>query len=87
MRKKPSGTNPFPGLLEYWYQRYVQAHPSEFGFTSLEGPFDVGPDFIGLRDDGLWVTVEVERDYLGYIQHGHPLFDEPVPKFPKLVIR
>ena len=66
--------NPFPHLKEYWYQQYVKAHPHEFGFTESEGPFDSGPDFIGVLD-GRQVRIEVETDYVSYRQHGHPIFE------------
>ena len=67
--------NPYP-LKEYWYQQYVAAHPEEFGFTHLEGPFDVGPDFYFLARQGEEkVTVEVEKDYLAYKKHGHKGYD------------
>ena len=39
--------NPFPRFKESWYPLYVWEHLEEFGFTSLEGPFDVGADFKG----------------------------------------
>ena len=64
------GRNPFRHLVEHWYQQYVLEHYREFGFTSLEGPFRSGPDFKGVLK-GTCVTVEVEREYLGYRQHGH----------------
>lgn len=69
-----SGKNPFLSLKEYWYQQYVKAHPDEFGFTNLEGPFDTGPDFAGTIQ-GKHVRIEVERDYLSYFYHGHPIYD------------
>ena len=62
--------NPFPHLLEYWYQQYLKAHPEEFGLINLEGPFDTGPDFKGVLG-GEMVSIEVERDYKSYRYHGH----------------
>ena len=66
--------NPFPRLKEYWYQQYVLKHPEEFGFNNLEGPLDTGVDFKG-EYEGRNVSIEVERDYVSYISHGHPIFD------------
>ena len=81
-------------LKELWYQRYIEAHPSEFGITDLEGPFDTGPDFNGLMD-GYFVSIEVEREYLTFLQHGHDICDvlivgveeEPTPKMRKYLPR
>lgn len=67
------GRNKF-GLDEYWYTQYVIAHPSEFGLSSVEGPFYTGPDLTGILD-GKTVTIEVEKEYLTYLQHGHPRYD------------
>ena len=60
-------------LKELWYQRYVEAHPLEFGLSKLDGPFDTGLGFRAEKD-GARVTVEVEKDYLAYRQHEHPIF-------------
>jgi hypothetical protein len=68
------GVNQFPRLQEYWYQQYVKAHPEEFGFTRLEGPFETGPDFKGVSN-GNRVSVEVERDYISYRYHEHQNID------------
>ena len=68
------GRNPFRHLVEHWYQQYVLKHHQEFGFSSLEGPFKTGPDFKGVLK-GSCVTVEVEREYLAYRQHGHKGMD------------
>ncbi len=66
--------NPFPRLKEYWYQMYLKEHPNEFGFSDLEGPFETGVDFKGVYNSHS-VTIEVERDYVSYIRHAHPIFD------------
>ena len=68
------GRNPFPHLKEYWYQQYIKLHPHKFGFTHLEGPFDIGPDFKGWLGNRQ-VTIEVEKEYLSYRQHGHQGID------------
>ena len=68
------GRNPFRHLVEHWYQQYVLKHHQEFGFSSLEGPFKTGPDFKGVLK-GSCVTVEVEREYVAYRQHGHKGID------------
>jgi hypothetical protein len=68
-------TNPIPWLKEYWYYSYVADHAEEFGLADIEGPFfDSGCDFKA-RIEGRTVSVEVERDYISYLAHGHPLFD------------
>ena len=61
-------------LKELWYQQYVKTHPGEFGLTDLEGPFESGPDFRGTLNQKP-VTIDIEKDYLSYVQHGHPIFD------------
>lgn len=65
-------------IREYWIQLYVKENPEKLGFSSIEGPFDSGPDFRGLFN-GRTVFIEVERDYLSYIKHKHhenPAFSE-----------
>ena len=66
--------NCFPWLKEHWYQLYVQKHPDEFGLTSLQGPFKSGADFKGILN-GRNLSVEIEKDYVSYLYHGHPRFD------------
>ena len=59
---------------EYWLQRYVAHRYQKLGFTSLEGPFDTGYDFIG-QYEGKRVVVEVETIATHFIYHGHDVDD------------
>ncbi|MBI4305916.1 MAG: hypothetical protein HY678_06310 [Chloroflexi bacterium] len=93
-RKGPK--NVLPWLAEHWYQVYVKDHPGEFAFDRLDGPFDTGADFVGIRGKRGY-TAEVEKDYMSYLYHGHPRFDvlivgvtEPPPlgmknRLPRLI--
>jgi len=57
-------------IREYWIQEYVKDNYAKLGFSELEGPFEVGPDFKGVYK-GKKVIVEAERDYQSYISHKH----------------
>lgn len=57
-------------IREYWIQEYVKENYEKLGFSKIEGPFEVGPDFKGVYK-GKKVIVEVERDYQSYILHKH----------------
>ena len=55
-------------MREHWLQLYIAEHYRELGFSQLEGPFDIGPDFRGIYQ-GQQVRVEAENDYNLY---SHP---------------
>jgi hypothetical protein len=57
-------------IREYWIQEYVKDNHAKLGFSKMEGPFDVGPDFKGVYK-GKRVIVEAERDCQSFIQHKH----------------
>jgi hypothetical protein len=57
-------------IREYWIQEYVKDNNVKLGFSKIEGPFDVGPDFKGVYK-GKRVIVEAERDCQSFIQHKH----------------
>ena len=57
-------------IREYWIQEYVKDNYAKLGFSRIEGPFEVGPDFKGVYK-GKKVIVEAERDYRSYISHKH----------------
>jgi hypothetical protein len=57
-------------IYESAIQNYVFENYQMFGITSIEGPFEVGPDFKGVWN-GKTVEIEVERAYTDYKQHGH----------------
>ncbi len=57
-------------IREYWIQEYIKSNFEKLGFSSLEGPYDIGPDFRGVFK-GKKVIVEAERDYRSYIAHKH----------------
>lgn len=58
-------------IREYWIQEYLKENYAKLGFSRLEGPSDVGPDFRGIFK-GKRVTVEAERDCQSYLTHHHP---------------
>jgi len=64
-------------IREYWIQLYLKENYEKLGFSQLDGPFSVGPDFRGIyaKDDlpitGQEIDIEVERDCGNYILHGH----------------
>lgn len=96
--RRRQARNPFPHLREHWYQVYVKDHARELGFERLDGPQDVGADFVGTMG-GRPVSIEVEKDYVSYLDHHHPMFDvlvvgvldDPPPDMleylPKTIIR
>lgn len=55
-------------IKEYWVQLFFKEHYQDYGFKSIKGPFDVGPDFITKGGIG----IEIERNWRSYINHGHP---------------
>lgn len=55
-------------IKEYWIQEFFNEHYKDFGFKSIKGPFDIGPDFLTEGNVG----IEIERDWKSYINHGHP---------------
>ena len=57
-------------IYESVIQDYVMEFFYLFGLENIEGPFKVGPDFIGLLD-GERVEIEVERSINEYKNHGH----------------
>ncbi len=57
-------------IREYWIQMYFKENHKKLGFSHIEGPFDSGPDFTGLYR-GWKAVIEVEREYVNYIQHRH----------------
>lgn len=57
-------------IREYWIQQYVKENYAKIGFSEIEGPFDIGPDFKGVYK-GKEVIVEAERDCQSFIQHKH----------------
>lgn len=57
-------------IREYWIQQYVKDNYAKIGFSEIEGPFDIGPDFKGVYK-GKEVIVEAERDCQSFIQHKH----------------
>ncbi len=57
-------------IREYWIQKYIKDNYAKLGFSKIEGPFKVGPDFKGIYK-GKKVVVEAERDYQSYISHKH----------------
>lgn len=57
-------------IREYWIQEYVKENYAKLGFSKIEGPFDVGPDFKGVYN-GKKSIIEAERDFQSYIQHKH----------------
>lgn len=71
-------------IREYWIQKYIKDNYAKLGFSKLEGPFDVGPDFRGAYK-GKEVIVEAERDYQSFIQHKHKE-DERFKKVSILVV-
>lgn len=58
-------------IREFWIQEYVKNNYRKLGFSSMKGPFDIGPDFRGIYKTKM-THVEVERSYRNYIEHGHP---------------
>jgi hypothetical protein len=57
-------------ILEYWLQQYIKQNPQQFGFTNINGPNEVGPDFQATVNGEL-VDVEAEVRCLNYTKHGH----------------
>jgi len=57
-------------IREYWIQQYVKNNYEKIGFSKIEGPFEIGPDFKGIYK-GKKVIIEVERDWNSYLSHGH----------------
>ena len=57
-------------IREYWIQEYVKENYAKLGFSDIEGPFEIGPDFKGLYK-GKSVVVEVERGWQSFIRHNH----------------
>ena len=57
-------------IREYWIQEFVKSNYRDLGFSKIDGPFDVGPDFKGVYK-GRKVEVEVERDCKSFITHRH----------------
>lgn len=66
----PAGTKRTP--REYWLQMYVAKCFRSLGFSSVRGPFDVGPDF-EVRFRGRWMWAEVETTWRNFVRHGHHL--------------
>jgi hypothetical protein len=59
-------------LPELWAQKYVQEEYLRLGFSNVEGPFRLGPDF-RVRDKRGWALAEVETRWQNYFQHEHHL--------------
>ena len=57
-------------IREWWIQNYVKENYKKLGFSKIEGPFETGPDFKGVRK-GKTIWAEVERDVFTYLQHKH----------------
>lgn len=57
-------------FAEYWLQQYIKENYNKLGFTSIEGPFDTGPDFKGVYQ-GRKVVIEAERAPKHFIYHRH----------------
>jgi hypothetical protein len=57
-------------IREYWIQEYIKENYKKLGFSKLEGPFEVGPDFQGVFK-GKKVKVEAEREYKSFLTHRH----------------
>lgn len=57
-------------IREFWIREYVKDNYTKLGFSEIEGPFEVGPDFKGIYKSKK-VTVEIERDCQSYILHKH----------------
>jgi hypothetical protein len=58
-------------VKEWWLQQYVIHNHRKLGFSAVEGPFDIGPDFIVTLRNGRQVETEVEVRWENYIQHKH----------------
>ena len=58
-------------VREYWVQMYVKENYRKLGFSTLEGPFDRGPDF-QVTYEGCETYAEVEVCCDNYVKHGHP---------------
>lgn len=57
-------------IREYWIQEYLKENYAKLGFSKLEGPSEIGPDFRGVFK-GKRVIVEAERDYRSFLAHRH----------------
>lgn len=57
-------------IREYWAQKYFKSKYKMYGFSRIEGPFDSGPDFIGVYK-GRRTGIEIERTCGSYIKHKH----------------
>ncbi len=57
-------------INEYWIQEYIKENYTKLGFSKIEGPFDIGPDFKGVHK-GKKSIIEAERDFQSFIEHGH----------------
>lgn len=57
-------------IREYWIQMYVKENYKKLGFSNLEGPFDIGPDFKAIHNKKQ-VLIETERNWESYILHKH----------------
>lgn len=57
-------------IREYWIQEYIKENHTKLGFSKIEGPFDIGPDFKGVYK-GKKSIIEAERDFQSFIEHEH----------------
>jgi hypothetical protein len=71
-KKAPAAERAATGdIREYWVQKFFHEHHKDYGFKSIDGPYDVGPDFVTRGGIG----IEVERIWKSYLYHRHHLND------------
>ena len=57
-------------LNEWWIHQYILAHHKRLGFSHVEGPNNVCPDF-RVKHKGVWHLAEAELDWKRYVRHKH----------------
>lgn len=57
-------------VYEVLVHKYIVAHHKRLGFTKIEGPRNVGPDF-RVQHRGNWHLAEAEIDWKRYLHHKH----------------
>jgi hypothetical protein len=71
-KKAPAAERAAKGdIREYWVQKFFQEYYRDYGFKSIDGPYDIGPDFFTRGGVG----IEVERIWKNYLNHRHHLND------------